>query len=273
MIRIWELHRDLANAIGDGIDIDAAYITAVGSIPDGSRFTKTLRDSYLYRAALKVFSDVLDGLMGVPKDVQVGVIENIFPNMIREVAGSVTSTAPDYDPVTFSMNYAQNTNINFRPAMLLRSYAEVIAYGGMVPVPIRKGLEIHKYANARNIHRKDLFVAINYAQTDTFTWTGTAKSAANLTGVLYNPANNEASADVDNKAFNAATDTLKLIYLPYPVDPSEYNVNDFYLFEDGLYDSMLSYAALYAMVDSQDYDIPERVLPILKGGTPQGPRG
>ena len=80
-MRIWEIHRDLSLAIGDGIT--PKTINGVTVIPDGQRFKRPLRASYLYRAALAIYGRVYKQLIGQPREVYVAILERYFPHVIK----------------------------------------------------------------------------------------------------------------------------------------------------------------------------------------------
>jgi hypothetical protein len=269
MKRIWEIHKDFSLAIGDGIDIDSTYIGSVGTIPDGVRFTKSERDNYINRAALKVYDDVLKNTISLPKDVKSGTLENIFPNVIRTVEPSTyTQLTGGRFRLSFDMQYDKNTNINFKVAALLRANGYLATYAGLVPIPIRSGSEVNRFANIRNSNRKDIFLYNEYSGADDFTW-ASSESARYLKLMFYNPDLVEDNINGGTRQFDDTTDTIYLTYLPYPIDISELNVTDFYYFEDSMYMLLLQFASLYAMIDSQDFDLPERAMPLLFGGDPQ----
>ena len=60
MIRIHEIHEQLSSSLGDIVYCNNT------NIPDGARYTKALRDSYLQRSILETYRRIISQAIGYP---------------------------------------------------------------------------------------------------------------------------------------------------------------------------------------------------------------
>lgn len=225
-MKLWQAHLALAQSLGDPI-------TPTGSptsIPDGVRYSKKLRDSYLYRAMMKTLSSILTQIASLPKHQQDLVLRKVLPNFSR--------TYSDFKPLTPQQEY----DLGERAVHI---YSVQVA-STILPVDKRPVLYSWKTnhqlaATTSSLHMVEpdpmFTTSMNADQTATIVklWTNADDWAVILPDPLL--------------------DSVLISYIPLPRDPSEAPDGDEPLdFEPLLLEKVISTAVLLARVDSQDFN-------------------
>lgn len=238
---IWEAHRALANSIGDTCNI------TITNVPDGVRFSKSLRDSYLYRAMLKVYNEAMTFVSGMPHAQASMILERLFPNMctwqthylIGEGTPELGGGHPQY------RNSAVIEAVQFILSARTKNRSDLT-----VPIPVKSGIEARALTNDRNIQKADSFVEI-----------------------FYNPVNSYHEFLIWSPKFELQGDFAEFKILPYPRHPDTLAPGDRLDMEDGFGNKVISIATVFALIDSQDIENTDRYLvPELGLGMPQGGR-
>jgi len=76
---VWEAHKALAAAINDPIEIDFT----TGTIPDGVRYSRFLRSSYIDRGILHILTGHVKSVLGARSDEQGSIIYGLYPTFTR----------------------------------------------------------------------------------------------------------------------------------------------------------------------------------------------
>jgi len=241
MPQVWEAHRDLSEAIGDSVGLSAfTQATPPTALPDGVVFSRTLRDSYLYRAIGWVYKTYIQGMIGSPNvSARNRALEMLFPNVIRTVQVAGVTWANSQAIIDLA-----TSDVGVRPLMLLNVNA-TLPNNVYYPVPIKDSHVINAKMNIRNAQQSDAFChyKANYADI-------AGLATGNTILHFYDPKNELATVI-----------SFDITYLPYPRDPSLATVAGAYLFTDPLdieeshYSHVLALARLYAYTDSQDLDM------------------
>lgn len=81
---VHELHTDLSRRIGDPIEYNALGGTRAEQLPDGVRYSLSLRDSYLSQAMRDILSSALRQVASLPAEVKGKLLSENFPSMIYD---------------------------------------------------------------------------------------------------------------------------------------------------------------------------------------------
>lgn len=217
-MRIWEAHIALSRQIGDPISVTGS---PPATIPDGVRYSRALRDIYLYRASLNIVQQVLTQAAQLPEKQAHEIIQRAFPNyIIEDNLGAVNNAIFEYNLTRRpAWVYSVHTNNyhQFQKSSLNRfnSYQNPYVDGRPDPmyvlVPGVAPVGIAPYANGR--------IRIQYPN-----------------GFLQ--------ASGANALFCA--------YLPTPLNPATQAVTDVLDMEPLYYEALLQSAAQMALSDSQE---------------------
>jgi len=218
-----EAHVALAQALGDPIDISGSPST----ISDGVRYSKALRDNYLYRAMTWFVSSVLQQVVALPPSKQSEIIQKMFPTWSR--SASATMPAATWGTVAvgevvahiYAVRIWEAASPTRRPYLCTpRSWHEIIG-------------EISQ----KHILNPDPAYAMRLDSTRTDT---------EVTVVWSPPEQNQLNVTGDYPE-------VLVDYLPMPVSPSTYADGDVVMdFEPSLMDKVISRSVLYGRIDSQD---------------------
>jgi len=228
---VWEAHRDLSLSLGDDVGASST------SIPDGVRYTKLLRDSYLYRAMLEVMKQLVTPFVMAPKPTLTNAISRMFPYLIE------VETDTLYDNgVTWNGLQSYTYNANKDVFLYLNAVYRVGTQS--YPLPIKSDLMAHQgLLNSRNVQRPDPFAVAN-------AW------AAPLTVYI-----------------DQLPDDMEVRYLAYPSNPVNQMPTERLEIEERYYTMMLALATLYGKIDSQEVDSLDRFLPFAIQNNIMPPQG
>lgn len=204
--------------------------------PDGVRYTRQMRDGYMYRAMLKHIEKALQ-MVGQIRNRRTSseVLSANFSGMVRQ------ATLP-YTNAGFSLNLnlyrVSLQTVVPQPAYIFSVLGET-EYGNenhrYVPIPVKDYASIGKLLNARNFQRSDAFAVHSRDLTN---WPVLEIYSQDMT--LFG-ANN-----------------VVVTYLPYPVDPALQSTNvsrlteTLGLFQLSMIGSVIGLATLYAKMDDQE---------------------
>lgn len=215
---LWHAHMTLAAQLGDPVPAISAL-----SIPDGVRYSRAQRDSYIYRAMMEHMAKTIEPLSQHPREVKVIVLQSIFPNFMRKVtqAYSATYTFPATTGGLSSVPlYVYNLRLNF---------------GDLIqPVPIVTSWHAQRIANRK--------IALNHYH-DTIADITVMPTTPPTTRLKIYPSINDTTIDVAD---------IEMDYLPVPTHPNTQLPTANLDFEEIYLDKILRRAAAYAALDSQD---------------------
>ena len=238
-MQVWEAHKALSEAIGDSCSITSIII------PDGVRYSKTLRDSYLYRAMLFIWNATIKSVAGKTRKEQIWLLEQLMPNQLKKL-GLTLATDPG-DPMALLGQYTI-TDSNTVPIFVC--HGAVLNSLGLLPLPYHTSHEALTLRNARIDQDADSFIEyLNIFVNN------------NVTFKVHSPHGEVADGDI-----------LIVDYFPYPINPASPLVTptDSITMEDSMLSNMLSLATLFAMTDSQELENLDRYLQFELGITQQG---
>jgi len=237
-MQVMELHKILAHSIGDAIepyedpDNAGTYI-----IPDGARYSKTLRDSYLYRAALSIIERSVKIVVQLPRQEAGAYLRKWFPNMFAETIIALSTFTEDNTKSRYS-RYHKIEDIGM-------AYAATVLYQDATnsyPIVIQDSIRVGQLNNTKITHLPDPFTHV----------LGTP------TGTMIEIFNTYDNFTVDGE--------IRFIYLPYPDDPADLDPDTDYVFEKMHIKQLLNIASVYARFDSQDGNDLNQFMQIEMGG-------
>jgi hypothetical protein len=252
-LKIWEVHRDLSLALGESVGLESYTLSNPPSfIPDGARYSKSLRDSYIYRAMLHLYNIMLREIVSLPRQAAAEIIFRLYPNVIKraELSTSVrTETSLWLRPADlegYSILYLLSLQ-----AMKVQTNNIKQSY----PIPIKSTHYKNALMNPRNVQRCDAFCTI-YKQIN-----GAFGAEQDLQLFIYDP----------NKTLWDYQD-LAVTFLPYPKNPVNQELDEDLVYEESYISLVLQYATLYGMGDSQEVQAVDRFYPntldsSIKGGS------
>lgn len=245
---VWEVHKALAAAINDPIEIDIT----TGAIPDGVRYSRFLRSSYIDRAILHILSSHLKQAIGQNENDQGTIIYGLYPTFTRTntiVPFAYTSNAEYTYPLPASFVTAEN---NAPVYVLDASYLYEIppVVPGQPVTTTREQLPIVSTLNFNEIVSRK-YHATHYADSIA-TYYGSSNGLR-----IYNSKN----IDITNPPSK-----IEINYLPYPTPIEQLNWDDPVDFEHMYLSVALVKAALYAANDSGEINeqiMAQSVLPMI----------
>lgn len=252
-MQVWELHTNLSYAIGDPIRYTSDDAISGRVIPDGIRYSKQLRDNYIFRAGLEVQRQITEIIATLPNKVAIPVLESLHPtNKITnsyDVSSGVghdvirDSNYGDIEVFTIDWSVMSSPESSSRPMFLLNAMYIKSSDNKPYPLPIKHGIETQGLLNSRNVQRPDDFIEVTYLfQSKTFLNSINGNFASPVIRVfMFNISNYE--TDISN---------ILLRYIPYAGNPMYMLPTDTYKFELTQLPKLLSLATLYALQDSQE---------------------
>jgi len=220
---VWHAHRELANAIGDTCTVTSVLIS------DGVRFSRSLRDDFLYRAMLNVYEDAIMETIKLPMPDASRVLEQLFPNSIveREVVIGVIGWGARYGQHFISTD---GTFSNQNIMKYLGFTAIKDPTRGRIPVPMKSGLEANALLNDHIDQKADPFVFLKVNDTNTEFH-------------LY-----------DMRSLLNNNDPIIVRYLPYPRHPENQAPTDSLMIDEIYAKRIISEAIVLAKMASQEID-------------------
>lgn len=213
-------HNTLASRLGDTV-----YATDT-VIPDGVRFSKVLRDNYLYQAMISLYRDTLKELTGLPKVQREAILSRMFPNVTRETTITLGGGTQIGNGIT--AHYVYEFALNY--LYLMKSRLEADIGNGIIeefPLPVRTIDESNKKVNSRIKQRPDSF--LQWYQNN----------AMQIEGKLYHYGQDIQGSNV-------------LLYgISLPIHPTTQAPTDELDIEELYIGSVISRAVYYALQDSQ----------------------
>jgi len=252
-VQVWELHTNLSNAIGDPIRYTSNDAISGRVIPDGVRYSKQLRDNYIFRAGLEIQKQITEVIASLPHKIASAVIEGLHPtNKITNFYSIGGGIGHD---VIADVNYGNNQVFTIdwsvlnspesqsRPMFLLSAMYVKTANNRPYPLPVKTGIETQGLLNSRNVQTPDDFCEVTYLmQSKTF--------LNSINGDFASPVIRCFMFGIND--FRADIDGILLRYVPYAGDPAYMLPTDSYHFELTQLPKLLSLATLYALQDSQE---------------------
>lgn len=228
---VWEAHRDLSLSLGDDVGASSTLI------PDGVRYTKLLRDSYLYRAMLETMKQLVTPFVNAPKPILTNAISRMLPYLIEVETDVLYSNGVIWNGLQ-SFTYNPNKDV----FLYLNAVYRIgdLSY----PLPIKSDLMAFQgLLNSRNIQRPDPFAVAN-------SW------ASPLT--VY----------IDQEP-----DQMEVRYLAYPENPVNQMPTERLEIEERYYPAVINLATLFGKIDSQEVDNLDRFMPFMLQNNIMSPQG
>lgn len=237
---LWQVHNDLARSIGDPIVATSLVI------PDGVRYSASLRDQYLYRAMLELLSLYLRKMSAYPKYIMQKELSKIFVNYIERY------TVATYTYTLSSNTFGLRSNPDLPNAGIWEGTMDadkvfyiMSLYAGTLPytieIPKREGAFGSLTRDMRNSQYPDC-----YFDTMQITDNGTEK----LRIRAYDYA----------KELASVASSVTVEYIPYPTKPNYATPTMLFDFELSLYSQVINQATIYSLIDSQDIQNIEKFL-------------
>lgn len=252
-MKVWEAHRDLSNSIGDSV-----YCSETSDpILDGVRYSKELRDSYLYRAILEINQQNLGMVKGVPNKQASFIIDRLYPTF-KIKAGFLLSGSDEYIVKLYQTATMNSWLISLRkgtmnnpvdiPGILYVINAQIYSslHNTSYSVPVKYGIDSTTLINSFNAQRPNPFLVV-YSHRYSLIETPSVEyfELFDGTGII-------------------TTDSLLLItFIPVPKNPAIQTANEDLYIDDTHIPKMLTLAHIYSLIDSQDIENMEKFLPGL----------
>ncbi len=248
-MQVWELHTNLSNAIGDPIRYTSSDAVSGRVIPDGVRYSKQLRDNYIFRAGLEIQKQITEVIATLPHKIASSVIEGLHPTNKMTISIDPLGLLVN-DDLSYGINraftidwslYSSDLESTNRPMFLLSAMYISGKNQKPYPLPIKTGIETQGLLNSRNVQQPDDFIEVTYImESKTFLNSINGDYASPVIRVfLFNVLRGE----IDN---------ILLRYVPYAGNPAYMLPTDSYHFELTQLPKLLSLATLYALQDSQE---------------------
>lgn len=247
-MKVWEAHRDLSNSIGDSVYCDIN----TNPIPDGVRYSKELRDSYLYRAMLEINQQNLDLVKNVPNKVASILLDKLYSSLKTKVRFSLNGNTdfaitPHINPTGRLNHWDVFLDISLHtltPQILYILDAYITdTEENIYRLPIKYGIDGSSIANGFNAQNPNPFLMIRSHRD-------------NLNPSLEYMQIYDGTKLLDSNSF------VNLYYIPTPKNPIDQNANE-ELYVDTMHiNKMLSLAHFYSLIDSQDIENIEKFLPV-----------
>lgn len=232
---VMELHKSLSHSIGDAIEPyfdDPDWI-----IPDGARYSKALRDSYLYRGALSIIEKSIKMVVQLPRQEAGQLLRKWFPNMFKETIISLSSFTEDTTKSRYS-RYHINQDIGM-------AYVATVLYqdtDNSYPIVVQDSIRVGQLNNTKIKHEPDPFTHILSSPTSTLI------EVFNTYDIFV------------------AGGEIRFIFLPYPENPADLDSDAEYIFEKMHIKQLLNIASIYARFDSQDGNDLNQFMQLEMGG-------
>lgn len=223
-MKVWQAHLALAQMIGDPIAISGSPVVVIA---DGVRYSKNLRDLYLYRGLVSVLNSFIEAAAGQPMQIS-DVLTRVMPNYI------VHETVPTLsDPAITDDGSGMRWDLSRRPAAVISVYQPQLQF---------RRESLSKFHNNLN----NPYITGN--QDPTFTIFAAQSPAG---GDSYGKGSILIRATGDYVSKYGAT-VHHITYVPVPLNPADQSPEDVLDFEPTLYDKVLAQANQYAKIDSQE---------------------
>lgn len=226
-------HRILAQEIGDPVLITGSPSV----IPDGVRYSKALRDSYIYRSMIHFLHEAiaLAAAKGQSRQARDQIMMSMYPTY--QIADTlVTPTAQ-----------LQVQNLTKRVAYLYTPYIANPTFTRDYVLPQRTPAEFFNRANTKHTIKADPCCMI-------------VTDPAGVISKIHTYINDDDLADM-------ATSGMTVFiarYIPVPADPSTQGTDDEIQYDETMMDAVLKRAAWYARSDSFDINDIDAAIKVLE---------
>ena len=248
-MRIWEVHKNLSEAVGDSADIDSA------NLYDGVRYSRSERDLYIYQALIKVFNKMLGRATMLPKKEMNMFIERMFPNHIKH---TIIDYNADVDLNTYGITLERTDDFDIAVPINLYAMSAVendFSYRGY-PIPFKYLSQINKLINSRVGFKPDTFFTYSRLDQDTsiITVYDYQSELETISGTLLEGLK------------------LRLDYLNYPKNPATQEPTDFLDIETKYIDMVVNTAMILMYRADQEIEGFERIMSLIEPVMPAGGR-
>jgi hypothetical protein len=217
-MRRWQAHIALAQMIGDPITVGSP----VTVIPDGVRYSRQLRDLYLYRAMMNLIEGIIQPVLSMSETDASTQIQRYLPNYLVEDVIAYASWNPNNE-----------LNLTRRPLYIHSVYFPTT----QVAFTKQPANRFHAMQSTNPYHDNSHDPLYRVAPPQAV---GGAEAYA------------KGKLKIELPPFLNTVDDINVLYVPTPLDPSTQAVTDVLDFEPMLYDKVLNLANQYARTDAQE---------------------
>lgn len=217
-MRRWQAHIALAQMIGDPITVGSP----VTVIPDGVRYSRQLRDLYLYRAMLNIIDSIIQPAMQAPDFEASSQLQRYLPNyLVEDIITEPVWSVNNQLPLTRRPLYVHSVFFDTTKVAFIKQPAARF-FSMQTNNPYHDG-------------RHDPIYTIAPPQ---------AAGALEAYG--------KGNIRIQLPTFLNTLDNIHAIYIPTPIDPATQSVTDVLDFEPLLYDKVITVANSFAKADAQE---------------------
>ena len=249
MIRVYEIHEQLSASLGDVV-----YCSNT-NIPDGARYSKSLRDSYIYRAILETYRRIIVQMVGMPRSNIVAMLQSLLPNLTYS-----TIVTPQQLMLSDNTTPIPNEFWATLPKMIYVYNGTLIVSGhptpqkgiGRININVVTESKLQAIISSHNSHLPDLSMCTTES-FNTYANYNMANANQNFTMLRFY----DYSGDLNQPANNVFVYGLKLpnnpsTALPWVSGITVWNYDSFVEIEDYMSQSVIALATMYALHDSQE---------------------
>lgn len=272
---VWEAHKQLSEMIGDGVNATAS------SIPNGVSYSRDERDGYLYKAMLACFVDMHKGITSVAAGGNHNIVSDVikswmpysehqvvisFENGLTDDYGTIAPASREVPTVTGGGVQVQPVSFQYWRLVIgdngANVYSLVPAYilsAGLYEVrgdtasdyyllPVRNNSDVGKFATTMEARRFDPFIVYDYRNM-----------LANFRRCEMKIYGHPSIGDQSRYSH------LNISYIPMPIDPATQNPTDQLVIDETQLPKMMTYAGLYADIDSENIEDAASALGVVSG--------
>ncbi len=229
---LWQAHMALAESLGDPIIVSGSP----SFIPNGVRYSKKLRNLYIYKAMLSHLRESITEAAKVPKPIADEYLHRIYPNFMEKQTFPKPVTALgtlslDKRSVHVYVVDLGSTTIGNMNRMVFTERN---------PHSFQKSMSRHHLVRSEPVY---------------YTMKGSAG-----TDVIYYMSSDDFQAQSTIANFNQ----MEVLYIPVPKDPEQASNGDEALdFEELHLEKVLNMATVYGRIDDQDLADFQQFLPAM----------
>lgn len=256
MIRIHEIHEQLSSSLGDIVYCNNT------NIPDGARYTKALRDSYLQRSILETYRRIISQAIGIPRQNVVALLQSLFPHQTfsttiipQQLNDSNGNPLPnEYWGSVPKMIYVYNGSLHTQNLYTPNKP------NGRILIKVVPEAKVQAMVSGTHTHIPDLCMCVTESAL-TYANTTMQNTSELFTVIRFYDLNNEIVANSRITVYGLLLPRTLSTAVPVNAIPSSnWNYDSYVQIEDYMVQSIISMATLYAMNDSQELQQTEMFL-------------
>lgn len=253
---VWELHDSLARSIGDplikdnGLNYTLQDANSDIALPDGVRYTTSIRNHYINKAMLAIQNEALKATVGLSRFRASVIMQRLFPSMTKKYMLPVTA-------------------LGVQPANQFFIYTVLLATDGIFPANEQTRSDAFK-ANDNPIDNRQVrnVPILDYAVISHINARG-GTIRPDLMAYVTSYANVQwlglsGREIVDMENTMSREHTLEVTYLPLAPNITLLSPNSTVEFEPTWEPTLLSKAIMYAQMDSGELGASYQAVPFLE---------